>query len=90
MDDQQESPLIDMARGIYKGANDLINKIPSFSPKPDAHQQAIDEMNKQANDRWVQDTNKTYIHPTQTAAQKKSTPAPTPGKIMTKASPRKR
>ena len=91
-DQDDDSPLVSMARGIYKGANDLINKIPTpglKSSQESDHDVAIKQMNKQANDKTVADANKTYI-PTQTAAQKKGTPAPTPGKTMIKPAQRKR
>lgn len=93
MADEQEDPsgLVDMARGIYKKANDWISKISTPDYKPDQqsdHDKAIADMNKKLNDQRVADANKTYA--TQTAAQKKSTPAPT-GKIITqKAGPRKK
>lgn len=86
-----KSPLIDMARGVYKKANDWISKIPTPGYKPDQqsdHDKAVADMNKKLNDQRVADANKTYV--TQTAAQKKSTPAPT-GKIITqKSGPRKK
>ena len=91
-DDQQDpSGLVDMARGIYKKANDWWSKIPTPGYNPDQrtpHQKAIDEMNKQATDKGVQDATKSYA--TQTAAQKKATPAPTPGKIVTSKAQRKK
>lgn len=91
-DDQDESPLISTARQVYKGANDLINKIPSFGVSVEHKQPSpeVQELNKQMNDKSVQDANKTYVHSAQTAAQKKSVaPAPT-GKTMIKPAQRKR
>ena len=94
MDDQDygaAQPLVDVVKGAYKKANDWLSKVPTPGYNQDQktpHQKAIDEMNKQANDKRVQDATKTYA--TQTAAQKKSTPAPTPGKTAIKTGPRKR
>ena len=94
MDDQDfgaAQPLVDVVKGAYKKANDWLSKVPTPGYKPDQqsdHDKAVQEMNKQANDKRVQDATKTYA--TQTAAQKKVTPAPTPGKTIIKTGPRKR
>lgn len=84
-------PIVDDAKGAYKKVNDFFSKIPTPGYKPDQqsdHDKAIAEMNKKLNDQRVADANKTFA--TQTAAQKKATPAPT-GKIITqKAGPRKK
>jgi hypothetical protein len=93
-DDQQESesPLLDMARGAYKGVNDLINKIPTpgYKPQQSDHDKAVQDMNKKATDQGVQDANKSFIHDTQTPAQKKSPPARTSAKVVVKVAQRKR
>ena len=81
--------ILDDITGPFKKANDFLTNLGKSVPEQKtAHQKAIDEMNKQANDKTVQDANKTYA--TQTTAQKKATPAPTPGKIPVKTGPRKR
>lgn len=93
MDDQDygaAQPIIDVAKGAYKKVNDFFSHVPTpgYDPKSD-HDKAIDEMNKQAQAKRVQDATKSFA--TQTAAQKKGTPAPTPGKIVIqKAGPRKK
>ena len=91
-DQQDPSGLVDMARGIYKKANDWWSKIPTPGYKGDQkseHDKAIQEMNKRATDKSVQDATKSFA--TQTPAQKKGTPQSTPGKIITqKAGPRKK
>lgn len=94
MDDQDygaAQPIVDVAKGAYKKVNDFFSKIPTPGYKPDQqsdHDKAIADVNKKLNDQRVADATKTYA--TQTAAQKKSTPAPT-GKIITqKAGPRKK
>lgn len=74
--------MVDKGREAYKSANDFMNKImPSKLASP-----AKDE----ADPGMVKDANKSFIHPTQTAAQKKVSPAVTPGKTVTKTGPRKR
>ena len=81
-------PIVDDARGVYKKVNDWISKVPGGTPTSD-HDKAIQEMSKQATDKGVQDATKSFA--TQTAAQKKGTPAATPGKVITtKAGPRKK
>jgi len=77
-----DSPLIDWAKGVYKGANDLINKIPTPGYKPSPSPGADPGM--------VDEANKSFLHPTQTKAQ--SRPAVTPKVAMKsaqKSSPRK-
>ena len=82
-------PIVDDARGAYKKVNDWMNKIPGGNPQTSDHDKAIQEMTKKATDKGVQDATKSFA--TQTAAQKKTAPAPTPGKIITsKAGPRKK
>lgn len=92
MDDQDygaAQPIIDVAKGAYKKVNDFFSHVPTpgYDPKTD-HDKAVDAMNKKLNDQRVADANKSFA--TQTAAQKKGTPAPTPGKTMIKTGPRKK
>ncbi len=96
-DDQDQgqgvvSSLTDPIKGAFKAGNDLLNKIPGIgmAKKPDnAHDVAIKQMNKAADDETVANANKTF-HSTQTAAQKKTAPVQTAGKITIKAAQRKR
>ena len=83
-------PIVDDARGAYKKVNDFFSKVPTpGAGQPSDHDKAIQEMTKKATDKGVQDATKSFA--TQTAAQKKTAPAPTPGKIITsKAGPRKK
>jgi len=81
-------PIVDDARGAYKKVNDWMNKIPGGTT-PSDHDKAIQDMTKKATDQRAADATKSFA--TQTAAQKKTAPAPTPGKIITsKAGPRKK
>lgn len=80
--------ITDPIKGAYKKANDWLNKIPT-PDNTSAHDKAVGVMNKAADDKTVQDANKTYMHSTQTAAQKKSTPASS-AKSTIRPLPRKR
>lgn len=75
-----------MARSVWKKGNDLVNKIPTpgYTPKSDPQKQTG------ADPGMVDAANKSFIHSTQTAAQKKSAPAPSSGKITIKSAQRKR
>jgi len=91
--DDEPSGLVDMARGIYKKANDLVSKVPTpfYKPaQPSDHDKAVQDMNKQADDKTVQDANKSFIHPTQTKAQSRPAVAPKVQVQSTKSMPRKR
>jgi len=84
--------LTDPIKGAWKAGNDLLNKIPGIgmAKRPESeHDKAVGAMNKAADDETVANANKTF-HPTQTAAQKKTAPVQTTGKITIKAAQRKR
>lgn len=88
MDDQEygpAQPLVDVVKGAYKKFNDLTGRIPTPGYKPPDDSKPDTSWH----DQKVQEATKTFA--TQTAAQKKATPAQTPGKTVTqKPSPRKR
>jgi hypothetical protein len=95
MDDQSLGDTVkDEMFGAYKKANDWVrNKLSSVPTpgygQPSDHDKAIADVNKQLNDQRAADATKSFA--TQTAAQKKTAPQPTPGKIVTsKAGPRKK
>lgn len=59
--------------GLINGDNfkqsmrDAWDRITSSAAAPDAHQQAVDQMNKVAADKAVQDANKSYLTPNSAA-----------------------
>ena len=75
-------PMVDKVRGAYKSANDFMDKImPSKLSGADRYE---------ADPGMVQEANKSFIHPTQTKAQKRpSVAAKVQMKVPTKSGPTK-
>jgi hypothetical protein len=74
-------PLIDDAKGLYKRANDWISKIPTPGYKPPS---------QSADPGMVKDATDSFVHAAQTKAQKRpAVPPKVALKVNVKSSPRK-
>jgi len=54
------SPLIDMARDIHERFTKFMGMIPGHSETPSAHDQAVQDMTKQANDKAANDATASF------------------------------
>ncbi len=57
------SPLLDMAHDLHDKFNKFMSMIPGHVPPENpAHDQALADMNKAANDKTVQDANQSFVN----------------------------